>query len=146
MTTSSAEHRRRMESLDRAALAEYQLMRLNELLAAIRPANKFYAEKLAHCPDQLESLDQLAILPTTTKDELISPTGPMLLPKNLTWPIENYVHYHQTSGTRGRPLSVFDTAEDWKWRIGDGLQWCGRSMQRRCLQRNDRCLRTAART
>ncbi len=117
MTTSSAEHRRRMESLDRAALAEYQLMRLNELLAAIRPANKFYAEKLAHCPDQLESLDQLAVLPTTTKDELTSPTGPMSLPKNLTWPIENYVHYHQTSGTRGRPLSVFDTAEDWKWWI-----------------------------
>ncbi len=117
MTTSSAEQRRRMESLDRAALAEYQLMRLNELLAAIRPANKFYAEKLAHCPDQLESLDQLAVLPMTTKDEIISPTGPMSLPKNLTWPVENYVHYHQTSGTRGRPLSVFDTAEDWKWWI-----------------------------
>ena len=105
MDHQSAEQRRRMESLDRAALAEHQLMRLNELLVAILPANKFYAEKLALCPDQLESLDQLAILPTTTKDELISPTGSMSFPKNLTWPIENYVRYHQTSGTRGRPLS-----------------------------------------
>lgn len=117
MTTTAFQQRRRMESLDRAALAEYQLMRLNQLLAAIRPANKFYAEKLARCPERLESLDQLSVLPTTTKDELISPTGPMPLPKNLTWSLERYVHYHQTSGTRGRPLSVFDTTADWQWWI-----------------------------
>ncbi len=122
MTTSSAEQRRRMESLDRSALAEYQLTRLNELLAAILPFNKFYAEKLAHCPEQLESLDQLSVLPMTTKEELIAPAGPLSLPKNLTWPVDAYVHYHQTSGTHGRPLSVFDTAEDWQWWI-DGWQY-----------------------
>lgn len=117
MTTSTAEQRRRLESLPRAALAELQLARLNELLAAILPANKFYAEKLAHCPQQLESLDELAFLPMTTKDELIASGGPMSLPKNLTWPVDRYVHYHQTSGTRGRPLSVLDTADDWQWWI-----------------------------
>lgn len=119
MTISSAEQRRRLESLPRAALAEHQLARLNELLAAILPANKFYAEKLAHCPQHLESLEQLAVLPLTTKNELIAFGGPMSLPKNLTWPLDRYVHYHQTSGTRGRPLSVLDTAEDWQWWIDD---------------------------
>jgi phenylacetate-CoA ligase len=117
MTTSSAQQRCEMQSLDRAALAEHQLAQLNNLLAAILPDNKFYAEKLAHCPDQLESLDQLSVLPMTSKEELAGPTGPLSLPKNLTWPVESYTHYHQTSGTRGRPLSVLDTAEDWQWWI-----------------------------
>ncbi|MFT7640197.1 MAG: phenylacetate-CoA ligase [Pirellulaceae bacterium] len=34
---------------------------------------------------------------------------------NLTYPLERYVRYHQTSGTRGRPMVVLDTAADWQW-------------------------------
>jgi phenylacetate-CoA ligase len=34
---------------------------------------------------------------------------------NLTWPVEKYVRFHQTSGTQGRPMPVLDTAEDWEW-------------------------------
>jgi phenylacetate-CoA ligase len=37
------------------------------------------------------------------------------LPANLTEPLEAYVRFHQTSGTHGRPLPVFDTADDWAW-------------------------------
>ena len=37
---------------------------------------------------------------------------------NLTFPIDRYVRYHRTSGTRGRPLIVLDTLEDWNWWIG----------------------------
>ena len=36
---------------------------------------------------------------------------------NRTYPIDRYVRCHQTSGTRGRPLVVLDTADDWQWWI-----------------------------
>ena len=46
------------------------------------------------------------------------PAGePPLVPTNLTFPLGNYVRFHQTSGTRGRPLPVYDTAADWDWWI-----------------------------
>lgn len=110
--------RRKLESLDRQALADYQLERLNALLSTILPENEFYAKKLASAPQRLEHLDQLSELPLTTKDDLIADDPSSQLPTNLTWPLENYVRYHQTSGTRGRPLSVCDTADDWAWWIG----------------------------
>jgi phenylacetate-CoA ligase len=34
---------------------------------------------------------------------------------NLTFPLEEYIQIHQTSGTTGPPLRVLDTAEDWAW-------------------------------
>ena len=122
MTQHSAESRRRLESLDRAELADHQRSRLNELLAAILPANSFYAKKLANSPHQLERLDQLAELPLTTKEELVSGEATHYWPANLTWPVDQYVHYHQTSGTRGRPMSVCDTDVDWGWWV-DGWQY-----------------------
>jgi len=122
MSHTSAEHRRRLESLDRDALADHQLARLNDLLAAILPANSFYAGKLANSPQRLESLEQLAELPFTSKEELIRDLADQSTPANLTWPLEQYVRYHQTSGTRGRPLPVYDTAADWQWWI-DGWQF-----------------------
>lgn len=89
-------------------------MRFNELLATILPDNAFYSEKLGTVR-ALETLADLASLPFTTKDELL-PTGePPLVPRNLTHSLEHYVRFHQTSGTRGRPLPVFDTASDWQW-------------------------------
>ncbi len=111
----SAKGRRRLEALDRTALANHQLSRLNDLLTAILPANRFYADKLASAPHHLEHLDQLRELPLTTKEELLSDDATYHWPANLTWPVDQYVHYHQTSGTRGRPLSVCDTAADWQW-------------------------------
>lgn len=115
MTHASAEYRRRMETLDRATLADHQLARLNDLLETVVPLNAFYSGKLANFPQQLESLDQLAELPLTTKEELVSETPSLPTPANRTWPIEQYVRYHQTSGTRGRPMPVYDTAADWQW-------------------------------
>lgn len=106
-----------MESYDRQSLADHQLSRLNELLATLLSANKFYAAKLANYPDRFDSLEQLSQLPLTTKDELNPEQSAHHLPNNLTWPIDAYVRYHQTSGTRGRPLSVCDTAADWQWWI-----------------------------
>ena len=117
MSQLTAEQRRELESLQRPELEEYQLRRLNELLRGILPDNHFYAEKLANCPKELGSLDELQFFPLTTKEELAIGEGALSLPRNLSWPLDKYVHYHQTSGTRGRPLSVLDTIEDWQWWI-----------------------------
>lgn len=113
----SADQRRDFESLARPALEGHQLARFNTLLEEILPANGFYASKLGSQPKQLESLEQLREFPFTTKDELALPAGGPQLPANLTYPAEQYVRFHQTSGTRGRPLPVFDTAADWGWWI-----------------------------
>lgn len=111
----SFEERRRLESLDAEALARHQLARLNTLLDEILPRNQFYAEKLAGVQRPLESLDALAEIPFTYKDELLGKRDKGNLPANLTYLPEDYVRCHQTSGTRGRPMRVLDTAEDWKW-------------------------------
>ncbi|HEX5106600.1 MAG TPA: AMP-binding protein, partial [Pirellulaceae bacterium] len=79
--------------------------------------NRFYAEKLASVNLPLESLDQLPDLPFTFKEELSTAKHDGEFAANLTYPLERYVRYHQTSGTRGRPLSVLDTADDWRWWI-----------------------------
>jgi phenylacetate-CoA ligase len=113
--STSFESRRTLESLDRQALERHQLARLNALLDEILPANHFYAEKLAGHKLPLESLEQLASLPLTSKVELIGGPSIGAPPTNLTWPLERYVRFHQTSGTHGRPLAVYDTAEDWQW-------------------------------
>jgi phenylacetate-CoA ligase len=117
MPESTPETRRRLESLDPVALDQHQLDRLNELLAKIVPDNAFYAAKFASARLPLNSLDELADLPFTFKDELLGTPGGGGYAANLTYRREHYVRYHQTSGTRGRPLVVLDTAEDWQWWI-----------------------------
>ena len=108
--------------MDRRELAAHQLARLNDLLARILPANEFYARKFAGRSLPLQSLDELRELPLTTKEELVVDGTLHAAPANLTWPLDRYVRYHQTSGTHGRPLPVFDTAEDWQWWV-DGWQY-----------------------
>jgi phenylacetate-CoA ligase len=130
MEYNSFIERRACESLSRDALTERQLQKLNTLLTAILPQNAFYQDKLASEIDlaavprgvpSIDSLATLAKLPFTFKEELISPHSPGNtahlgdLFRNRTYPLERYVRYHQTSGTHGRPLAVFDTAEDWNW-------------------------------
>jgi phenylacetate-CoA ligase len=117
MTALSFDQRRDLEALDRRALERLQLEKLNRLLSTVAAANKFYGRKLAGCPRSLASLDELAQLPFTTKDEL-QPEGGETFAANRTYEIEAYTRFHETSGTHGRPLAVLDTPEDWKWWIG----------------------------
>jgi phenylacetate-CoA ligase len=85
---------------------------LRELLAEVRASNPFQRARLAGLGDD-PSLEELPVL---TKDELIRdqaehpPFG-----SNLTYPLERFTHFHQTTGTTGTPLRVLDTAEDWAW-------------------------------
>jgi len=115
MTGASYEQRRELEALDRQALERLQLNKLNRLLETILPHNAFYAAKLTNCPRPLLSLEQLSQWPFTTKDELIG-TGDEWA-ANRTYPLEKYTRFHRTSGTRGRPLAVLDTPQDWEWWI-----------------------------
>jgi phenylacetate-CoA ligase len=100
--------------LSRAALDRFKLDRLRRLLAEILPANSFYAQKLARVGHTLDSLADLGAWPFTSKEELVAGSRGGR-PANLTWPVDHYVRFHQTSGTHGRPLPVFDTASDWAW-------------------------------
>ena len=39
--------------------------------------------------------------------------------RNLTFPIEEYSKFNQTSGTQGKAMTWLDTVEDWKWMLGN---------------------------
>lgn len=110
-----AEGRRKVRELHRGELARYQLQRLEALRKEILPKNAFYAGKLKVVEFPLQSLDDLRELPLTLKEELQEAATSTLSSRNQTYPLAEYVRFHQTSGTRGRPLVVLDTAGDWQW-------------------------------
>jgi phenylacetate-CoA ligase len=118
----SFQQRRELEALDRRALERLQLEKLNRLLTDVHAHNKFYQQKLASGPRQLQSLDQLKVLPLTSKEELEPASSTDSFAANRTYSMSDYVRYHQTSGTHGRPLVVLDTADDWQSWV-DGWQF-----------------------
>lgn len=107
--------RREIELYDADTLSRYQLERLNQLLEAVLPQNNFYASKLGSISFPLDSLEQLNEFPFTFKDELLGHESSKGFAANLTFPINEYCRFHRTSGTRGRPMIVLDTANDWHW-------------------------------
>ena len=98
-----------------ATPSQDQLARLDELFKEILPANPFQRTRLGD-DRACDTPDDYRNLPLLTKDDLVAdsaanpPFG-----TNLTYPLENYTRYHQTSGTTGPPLRVLDTAETWDW-------------------------------
>ena len=82
---------------------------VSSLLNAILPSNRFYSQKAASGDDFF-----------TNKQELIDdqaahpPYG-----TNLTFPLEQYTRFCQTSGTSGHPLRWLDTTESWNWMLGN---------------------------
>ncbi|MEX2122013.1 MAG: AMP-binding protein [Pirellulales bacterium] len=117
MTRSTYDERRRLESLDAEARQRHQLARLNELLRRILPHNHFYSQRLHDLRRPIESLEELTELPYTFKEGLLGSRQAGQAAANCTYPLDRYVRFHQTSGTRGRPLTVLDTADDWQWWI-----------------------------
>jgi phenylacetate-CoA ligase len=102
---------------DRTAIAAAQLEQLQALVAELFPANAFYTRKLqaAGVTFDVASLEDFSRrFPFTTKAELVAdqlahpPHG-----TNLTYPLDRYIRYHQTSGTSGTPLRWLDTPENW---------------------------------
>ncbi len=102
---------------------ESQLDRLRALLAAITPANLFYAPRLAAAgvTASIGSLEEFcARMPFTMKGDLVAdqaanpPYG-----SNLTFPLERYSRFCQTSGTSGRALVILDDNDSWDWMLGN---------------------------
>jgi phenylacetate-CoA ligase len=111
-----------MTSPDRSAIERRQLEQLRSLLGELIGQNPFYSAKLRAagvdaCIDSLS--DFSGRVPFTTKQELVDdqlahpPYG-----TDLTYPLEQYTRYCQTSGTTGRPMRWLDTNESWGWMIG----------------------------
>jgi phenylacetate-CoA ligase len=101
-------------------LATQQMSRLRILLKELLASNPFYGTRLCRIgltdTRLLHSLEDLKFLPFTCKSELVEdqechpPFG-----TNLTFPLDRYIHLHQTSGTTGKPLRWLDTRESWEW-------------------------------
>lgn len=101
----------------RAAIASGQLEQLRALLTELIPGNAFYTRKLhaAGVTFDVSSLEDFSHrFPFTQKAELVAdqrahpPFG-----TNLTYPLDRYTRFHQTSGTSGVPLRWLDTPESW---------------------------------
>lgn len=100
-----------------------QLEKLRYVLGIVRDANPFQQVKLRDCglPKDFSSVEEfIEGCPFTTKEELACdridnpPYG-----TNLSYPLGRYVRFHQTSGTKGSPMSWLDMPEDWDWMLGN---------------------------
>ncbi len=103
-----------------------QLESLNQLLAAILPANAFYHHKFGTLPEFTSLADFTNKVPFTTNEELAAdhqrhpPYG-----SHRSFPLASYHRFHQTSGTRGKPLIWLDDPAGWSW-ILDNWEWVWR--------------------
>jgi phenylacetate-CoA ligase len=107
------------ETLAREYLQTLQLKKLQAMLSGLWEKNAFYTNKLKAAgvaPADFRSLADLCHLPMTYKRELLDDqTAHPPFGTNLTYQLEAYARYHQTSGTTGVPLRVLDTGESWDW-------------------------------
>ncbi len=87
------------------------------LVDKVLPANTFQARKWAGAGAGGRLTDWADFgrrVPLTTKVELVEDQrAHPLFGSNLTFPLDRYTRYHQTSGTSGAPLRWLDTAESW---------------------------------
>ena len=105
----------------RSTIESDQLAGLNALLASLRASNPFYSDRLraAGLDSTVSSLAEFSRrMPFTRKQEVVDdqqhhpPYG-----SNLTYGLERYCRFSQTSGTTGRPMYWLDTTESWAWML-----------------------------
>lgn len=100
------------------AIRASQLESLNDLLRQLIPANPFYTRKVleASVPREYTSLEAFQEkFPLTAKEELARDQEQHpRYGRNLTFHLERYSRFHQTSGTSGKPLRWLDTPESWE--------------------------------
>ena len=95
---------------------EHQARRFDELTQFLRSENPYYRDKWQDVKAGRLDFAHLEELPFTTKSDLQReqrehpPFG-----RNLSFPINRYIRYHQTSGSTGTPLRIPDTSQDWEW-------------------------------
>ncbi|HTJ27209.1 MAG TPA: phenylacetate--CoA ligase [Candidatus Limnocylindria bacterium] len=95
------------EALERPALEALQLERLRALVERLRASSAVYGERLRGIPAP-RSLEDLAALPMTTKDDLREsyPLGMLAVSS------ERLARIHASSGTTGNPTITAYTRED----------------------------------
>jgi len=100
-----------------------QLEKLQTLLAAIVPANPFYTSKLAESGVDAGIASLAAFrerAPFTYKRELVEDQlQHPVFGTNLTYPVECYTRFNQTSATTGKPMRWLDTPESWEWMLAN---------------------------
>lgn len=110
----------KVETAHRDELTKLQFQKLKEILKKIFGSDSSYKGKFAQSGinnEDIRSINNLRKLPFTVKKDFEKdqeehpPFGTYL-----TEPLENYVQYHQTTGTTGKPLKFLDTKESWEWR------------------------------
>ncbi len=102
--------------MDRHALERFQIERLNALIAKVLPQNAYY-QSLFGCSDlRVDSLAEWAMVPTSQKSDWLGKEASGIATHH-TFAEDQYRRYHRTSGTRGRPMVILDTQEDWQWWI-----------------------------
>jgi phenylacetate-CoA ligase len=106
-----------IETAARATLRELQEPRLRAQVEHAWRNSPFYRRKLDAAsvgPDAIRSLEDLARLPFTTKDELKrSQAEHPLWGDFLAVPLADVLRVHMTSATTGRALAFLDTKDDW---------------------------------
>ncbi|MFN6162483.1 MAG: phenylacetate--CoA ligase family protein [Planctomycetota bacterium] len=108
------ESRDRCQRWSRDQLEQYQVQRFNQLLEVVYRENAYYRQKFEQSPRRIESLAELSQFPFSTKAEWIN-EGPDGVALHHSYAMDRYRRYHRTSGTRGRPMVVLDTDDDWNW-------------------------------
>jgi len=110
----------KVETASRDEIEVLQFEKLEMLLKKVYATNPFYRNKFERfgiTPSDIRSLNDLQRLPFTVKREFEEDQERHpIFGTNLTEPLGNYVQYHQTSGTTGKPLKFLDTKESWEWR------------------------------
>ena len=111
-----------LETLDPARLRDHQWRRLRALIDAIygTPGNPFWRAAWARAgvraAGDVKTWDDFGRLPCPSKSDLVADqTRDAPFGTNLTYPLEEYVRVHQTSGTTGTPLRWLDTQASWEW-------------------------------
>jgi len=94
---------RAAETMPRDALERLQVQRLREVVGRVAQAVPFYAKRLGEGnvrAEDIQSLDDLARIPLTTKHDLRDnyPFGMVAVP------IDDIVRIHASSGTTGKPV------------------------------------------
>ena len=110
----------------REEIEKHQLQALRRLLRDVAPTNAFWRDRIADAglAEQVDSLQQFVErMPLIAKQELVAdqqqhpPYG-----TNLTYPLEKYTRFNQTSATSGVPLRWLDTSESWQWMLENWKQ------------------------
>jgi phenylacetate-CoA ligase len=112
----------KIETLDRSALEQLQLQRLQKTVRRVAAHVPFYREKFAELgvkPKDIHSLDDLRRLPFTTSADLRAnyPTGLLAVP------LDDTLRLHTSSGTTGKPKALFFSRQD----VDNAAELCARS-------------------